>query len=454
MSAPTEPSATAPPREGSKPLFSPAYLRYALGLLTVVYVVNFVDRQILSILLQSIKVDLGLSDFQLGLLGGTAFGIFYATLGVPIARIADFSSRKGVMTICLAIWSLMTAACGLAVGFWSLLLLRVGVGVGEAGGSPPAHSMLSDYYPPERRATALGVYSLGVPLGVLVGFMAGGWLDDTLGWRTAFMVAGLPGVGLALIVALTLREPPRGHSEPAGANLSAPVPPSASEAARFLWRSRSFRHTAIGSGLYAFVGYSTTNWAPAFLVRTHGMSSTQIGVSLALIIGVGGAVGIYLGGVLADRLAADDVRWRSWVPAIATALALPFGFVVYTTSNTMLALAMLAPPTFFGLMYQAPALALGQSLATPAMRATAGAILLFAINIIGLAMGPAVTGLVSDALEPRFGEQSLGWAMLITSLAFAWSSLHFFLASRTVADDLEFARGATERELRGESIWG
>ncbi len=179
---------------GDRPLYSTGYLRYALGLLCVVYVVNFVDRQVLAILLQSIKRDLQLSDLQLGLLSGTAFGLFYATLGIPIARLADRFSRKGVIAISIAIWSGMTALCGSASGFAALLVYRVGVGVGEAGGSPPAHSIISDYFPPERRATALGIFSLGVPLGILVGFLAGGWLDQTLGWRLAFVVVGLPGL--------------------------------------------------------------------------------------------------------------------------------------------------------------------------------------------------------------------------------------------------------------------
>jgi len=436
------------------PTFTKGYLRYALGLLTVVYIVNFVDRQILAILLQSIKADLGLSDFQLGLLGGTAFGLFYATMGVPIARLADVYSRKGVMAICLTIWSVMTALCGAATGFWSLLLVRVGVGVGEAGGSPPAHSMISDYFPAERRGTALGIFSLGVPLGILVGFMIGGWLDETLGWRWAFAVVGLPGVLLAAIVALTLREPQRGQSE-VGVRSAAPVAaPSAGETARFLWRSRSFRHASLGSALYAFVGYSVTNWAPPFLIRSHGMSVGEVGTWLALIIGIGGGLGIYLGGWASDRLSVDDARYRMWVPAAAMILSVPFSFVIYTTPNTVLALAMLIPPTLLGLMYQAPALALVQSLATPSMRATAGAILLLVINIIGLAMGPAVTGLISDLLQPRFGDDSLRYAMLIVSMVFAWSSLHFLLAARTVRDDLEFARAATAREARGESMWG
>jgi MFS family permease len=254
--------------------FSPAYLRYALGLLTVVYVINFVDRQILSILLQSIKLDLGLSDLQLGLLSGTAFGLFYATLGIPIARLADVFSRKVVMAVCLVIWSGMTALCGTAAGFGLLLAYRVGVGVGEAGGSPPAHSLISDFFPPERRATALGIFSLGVPLGILVGFLAGGWLDETLGWRKAFVVVGLPGLALAAVVALTLKEPLRGHSE--GLESDRPAP-SADEVIRFLWSSHSFRHVAFGSALYAFVGYSIVTWAPSFLIRSHGMTTGEIG---------------------------------------------------------------------------------------------------------------------------------------------------------------------------------
>ena len=448
-----EASDARPSTEEAGPLYSQAYLRYALGLLTLVYIVNFVDRQILAILLQSIKLDLGLTDFQLGLLGGTAFGIFYATLGVPIARLADFYSRKGVMAVCLTIWSGMTALCGTAGSFATLLLYRVGVGIGEAGGSPPAHSMISDYFPPERRATALGVFSLGVPLGILVGFLVGGRLDDAIGWRSTFLVVGLPGLLLAAIVALTLREPPRGLSESTAFSADQAAP-GAGEVIRFLWRSRAFRHASFASGLYAFVGYSTTNWAPPFLIRSHGMTTSEVGTWLALIIGIGGGVGIYLGGALSDRMAVRDDRWRMWIPCLAQALSLPFGFVIYTTDNTMLALVMIIFPTFLGLVYQAPAMALVQSLATPAMRATAAAVLLFVINIIGLAMGPAATGLLSDALEPRFGEDSLRYAMLLTSLVLGWSAVHFWLASRSVSEDLAFAKEATAREAEGQSIWG
>jgi predicted MFS family arabinose efflux permease len=437
--------ATAPAPHAEAPHYSPAYLRWALALLCLVYVVNFVDRQILSILLQSIKRDLQLSDTQLGLLSGTAFGIFYATLGVPIARLADRFSRKWVMTICLVLWSGFTALCGSAAGFGALLAYRIGVGVGEAGGSPPAHSMISDYFPPERRATALAIFSLGVPIGILVGFLAGGWLDQTLGWRRAFVFVGLPGLIVAAVVAIVLREPPRGHSEGLTA---AGASPSAMTVIRFLWRSRSFRHLSFASGLYAFVGYSVISWAPSFLIRSHGMQSGEVGTWLSLIIGVGGGVGVYLGGVAADRWAASDARARVRLPALAMAAAFPFGFFIYTTSSTALALALLTVPTLLGGVYQGPTFAVTQFLATPKMRATAAAVLLFMINIIGLALGPWATGWISDRLAPGFGADSLRYALLIVSCLLAWSALHFWLAGRTLLADLAFVRAASEKEGR------
>jgi MFS family permease len=425
------------------PSYSQGYLRYALALLCAVYVVNFVDRQILAILLQSIKEDLELSDTQLGLLSGTAFGIFYATLGVPIAQLADRVSRKWVIATCLVLWSGMTALCGTAAGFLSLLVYRVGVGVGEAGGSPPAHSLISDYFPPERRATALAIFSLGVPFGILVGFLAGGWLNEALGWRLAFVVVGLPGVLLGIVVALTLREPPRGHSEGLTSRGAAP---GALRVVAFLWESRSFRHLSFASALYAFVGYSVISWAPSFLIRSHAMTAAEAGTWLSLIVGIGGGIGNYAGGVLADRWAETDARGRALLPALAMACAFPFSVGIWLTDSAGLALALLVAPTAFGLMYQAPAFAVTQFLATPRMRATAAAVLLFVINIIGLALGPWTTGALSDALAPRAGTDSLRYALCIVSLLLAWSALHFWLASLTLRADLERVREASERE--------
>ena len=429
--------------------FSPAYLRYVLGLLFLVYVVNFIDRQILSILLPSIKADLALPDSLLGLLSGTTFGIFYAVLGLPIARLADLHSRKWVIATCLSLWSLMTALCGTAAGFWSLLAYRTGVGVGEAGGSPPAHSLISDYFPPERRATALGIFSLGVPVGIMVGFLAGGWMAQTLGWRVAFLVVGVPGLVLAAIVALTVREPRRGHSEGLQGD---GAPPSAAAAIRFMFSSRAFRHLSFASALYAFVGYSVVGWAPSFLIRTHEMSVAAIGTWLAFIFGIGGGIGNYLGGVLADRWGRTDERGRAWVPALSMILGLPFALAVYVVDDATTAVLLLAIPSGAGLMYQAPAFAITQSLATPKMRAIAAAVLIFVVSIIGLALGPFATGLLSDWLEPRYGKDSLRWALFLVSLVLGWSGIHFWLAGRALLPDLERARAASERESRGLAI--
>jgi predicted MFS family arabinose efflux permease len=444
--APDRSEGIAPP---SGERYSTAYTRYALGLLCVVYVINFVDRQVLSILLQSIKDDLQLSDAQLGLLSGTAFGIFYATLGIPIARLADVFSRKWVITVSLSLWSAATVLCGTAASFGALLLYRIGVGVGEAGGSPPSHSLISDYYPPERRGTALGIFSLGVPLGVLVGLLAGGWLDEALGWRAAFLVVGLPGLALAVVVALTLREPPRGLAD---GSVAGEGDVSARDAIRFLWSLRSFRYTALGSAAYAFVGYSTVTWAPSFLMRSHGMESGPVGTWLALILGVGGAIGVTCGGVLSDRWAKRNPRGRVYVGALGVGLSLPFSIPVFLADSPGVALAWLCVPSTLGMMYQGPAFALTQTLATPKIRATAAALLLFVINIVGLACGPALTGVLSDALEPLYGADSLAAALLIVSFGLGISAFLFWWASRSLEDDLETSRRASAREAAGGSI--
>jgi MFS family permease len=411
------------------PDVSPAYARYMLGILVLAYVINFVDRQILSILLPSIQQDLGLSDTQLGILGGVAFAIFYATLGIPIGRLADRWSRKGVIAISLAVWSAMTAVCGFAGGFAQLLIARIGVGVGEAGGSPPAHSLISEYFPEERRGTALSIFSLGVPIGILFGFLLGGWIDEFFGWRRAFLVVGAPGVVLAVVVALTLRERPRSER-------AAVAVPDVSEVFRYLWGLKSFRHASFAAALYAFVGYAVVGWAPTFLVRSHGMTSGPIGTWLAMIIGIGGAVGTLLGGRLADGLGARDRRAYLLVPAVAMLVSFPPAFIIYLTDETTLALVVLILPVLAGSMYQGPIFSVVQSLAPPSMRSTAAAVLLFVINIIGMGLGPSTAGLLSDWLRPSFGDDSLRYALLIVSAAYLWAALHFWLASRTLREDL------------------
>ncbi len=421
--------------QDSTGIFSPAARRYALGVLVAVYTFNFIDRQILSILLQPIKDDLGLSDSQLGLLAGVAFALFYATLGIPIARFADRGSRRNLIAVALTIWSGMTALSGMAQSFWQLLVARIGVGVGEAGCSPPAHSMLADYYPMERRSTALGIYSLGIPVGIMFGFIAGGWMNEFFGWRAAFLVVGVPGLLLALLVRLTVREPRRGMSDRQVAVGGAL--PGVSETFAYLWRSRAFRHLSFGAALTAFVGYSVVSWVPAFLIRSHGMSTGEAGSYLGMILGIPGGIGIALGGWLADRLGARDRRWYLWIVTVSLLVALPFGLGVYLAPGPYLALALLVVPVVLGNFYQATTFAQTQGLATLRMRSVAAAVLLFIINIIGLGLGPWFTGWLSDQLHPRFGVDSLRWALLLCSLINIWSAYHYYVAGKHLADDLE-----------------
>ncbi len=406
---------------------------YVLGILVVVYVFNFVDRQILSILLEPIKLELALTDTQLGFLSGIAFAIFYATLGMPIARIADRTSRTGVIAVCLSLWSLMTTLCGLATNFVQLLLARIGVAVGEAGGSPPAHSLISDYFPPESRATALSIYSLGIPIGTMFGLLIGGWINELFGWRLAFMVVGLPGILLAIIFKLTVREPVRPDVAKAAANTSIAL------VARYLWRQKSFMHLAIGAALHAFVGYGLVIWNPAFFIRSHGLETGEIGTNLALISGIVGGVGTFFGGWIADKLAPRDLRWYMWAPLIGLVITVPFLVIVYLLDSHVFAFALFTIPTFFGSLYLGPSFAATQSLVPAHMRAVAAAVLLFIINIIGLGLGPQVVGIISDLLHPTFASESLRYSLIIVAVLNLIAAIHYWQAAKTLVADFSRA---------------
>ena len=415
-------------------LFSPATRNYALGVLVVVYTFNFIDRQILSILLEPIKLELGLSDTALGLLTGFAFALFYATLGIPIARYADKNNRRNLIALALAIWSGMTALSGLAQNFWQLLAARIGVGVGEAGCSPPAHSMIADYFPAENRATALGIYSLGIPVGILFGFLAGGWLNEFFGWRVAFFVVGIPGLILAVLVRFTLAEPTRGMAE---GRVDSGEQPGVMETFRFMWRKKSFRHLAFGGALTAFVGYGLVTWVPSFLVRSHGMETGEIGTWLGLILGIPGGIGIAAGGWMADKLGSRDTRWYLWVVSVALLIGAPFAFGVYLSDSALAALLFLIVPVALGNFYQATTFSQTQGLATLRMRAVAAAVLLFIINIIGLGAGPQAVGIVSDLLSKSYGQDSLRYSLLIFSFFNIWSAYHFYVAGKYLGNELE-----------------
>jgi len=414
-------------------LFSESTRRYVLGILFVTYTFNFIDRQILGILVEPIKQDLGVSDTAMGLLTGLAFAVFYTVMGIPIARIADRTNRRNLIAIALAIWSGFTALQGAAQNFWQLLIFRVGVGVGEAGCSPPSHSIISDYYPANRRATALGIYSLGIPVGILFGFFVGGWMEQFFGWRWAFVVVGIPGLILALVVRFTVSEPPRGHAEQRKASGEQP---SVGHVLRYLLQRRSFIHMSIGGGIAAFVGYGLITFAAAFFTRTHGMSSGELGTWLGLIFGIPGGIGIVLGGRLADRYGERDQRWYMWVVAVALAIVVPFAVMVFIVDSAMMALLFLVIPVMLGNFYQATTFAQTQTLVGLRMRAVASAILLFMINIIGLALGPSAVGIISDILAPNYGTDSLRWALMICGLANLWAAFHYWRAGVHFPKDL------------------
>jgi MFS family permease len=430
-------------RQDAGTTFTRRYANYVLGVLLVVYIFNFIDRQILAILAQSIKVDLGLTDTQIGALSGLAFGIFYATLGIPIARLADRHSRVNIISICLAIWSAMTAVSGLAQNYWQLLFARIGVGIGEAGGSPPSHSLLADYFAANERATALGIYAIGIPVGILFGNLAGGWINEFFGWRNAFLLVGIPGVALAILLKLTVKEPPRGHSE--GRKVAVEKVPFM-DVVRTMWGFKSFRQISLGAATQAFVGYGAIAWMPAFLIRTHDMSSGEAGTALGLIIGIAGGLGTFLGGWLGDRIGHRDIRWYMWIPGYGFLIAVPASLGVFLIDELWVILALYVIPAFTVNLYTGPTFGMTQSLAPLAMRASASALLLFIINIIGLVLGPTAVGYLSDLFQASLAmpdTESLRWALVICGMVYLISFANYVLAARHLKGDLERAGAAT-----------
>jgi len=372
----------------------------------------------------------------MGFLTGPAFAIFYATLGIPIARWADIGSRRTIIAIGTALWSLMTAASGMAQTFLQMSLARIGVGVGEAALSPPAHSLLADYFPIQRRATALGVYSTGIHIGILFGVLAGGWLEEFWGWRMAFVVVGLPGLIVAAVVRFSVREPERGGQDKPGS--AGGDMPSVRDVVAFLWSLRAFRHLAFATGLVAFAGYAFATWAPTFLRRVHDMSGGELGTKYGLVLGVGGAIGSVMAGLVADRLGDADRRWWLWVPAFAAAGPMPFVLGFYFLPDPNWALACVFPGLVIAAMYQGPVFSTVQTLVPVRMRAVASGILLFVINIIGLGLGPQTVGLLNDHVFDSYGDEAIRYSLTLVFLVMgAWASIHYMLGARALRADLE-----------------
>jgi|HubBroStandDraft_1064217.scaffolds.fasta_scaffold00324_10 predicted MFS family arabinose efflux permease len=406
---------------------------YVLVLLSAGYALNLLDRQIVGILLEPIRREFSAPDVILGLLVGPTFAAFYATLGMPIAWLADRFNRRNIIAASLALFSLMTAASGLAVHFWQLLLARVVTGVGEAGAGPASQSIISDMFAPKERAWAQSLYAAGSCVGVMVAFLCGGWIAEYHGWRTAFLVAGAPGLVLAALLAVTIGEPRRGAEVVCADRVH--VPPFA-QTVRFLWSQRSFRFIVLGASMSAFTTYSVMAFVPAFLARSHEMRGSEIGLVLAIILGFGGFVGTALPGYLADRLSARDARWNVYVPAIASGISLPFWLVFFLAHSKALAIGAAVVPLSLTTAWLGPCYAMAQSLVPVRMRATASSIVLFVCNSIGLGLGPLIVGAASDLLRPIVGSDSLRYALMASIVATLLAVIFYYLAAEKLRLDL------------------
>jgi MFS family permease len=389
---------------------SSAYRNVVLGFLVLAYTFNFIDRTIVSTINQAIKLDLKLSDTQLGLLGGPAFALLYTLLGVPIARLAERYSRVWIITISLIVWSGFTAACGVAASFVQLLALRVGVGIGEAGCSPPAHSLISDYFEPKRRATALAIYAFGIPLGAMIGAAFGGWLAKSFGWRVAFMSVGAPGLILALAFVLVVKEPRRGQSDPAEKPAAPDIDARTPGKALWLWTelralgavaARLFcnwpvLNIILGLTITSFAGYGGGAFAGPYFIRAFGLDYATAGLILGLGVGLSGGLGTLAGGFISDWASKHGARWYALTPAIGIALAAPIYILAYRQADWRAAAVLLMIPGIFVYTYLGPSFAVVQNVVETRQRATAAALLLLFVNIIALGGGPLFTGWIID----------------------------------------------------------
>ena len=395
--------------------YSPAYRYFVLSVLVLSYVLSFIDRQLMTILLEPIKAEFGASDTAMGFLTGFAFAIFYAVLGIPVARLADRWSRRNVLAISMVIWSAMTAACGMAGSFWQMAVLRVGVGVGEAGGTPPSHSLISSYFPARERSTAMGIYGSGSQIGVLLGMFGGAVIAETMGWRWAFFIFGLPGVLIGLLVFIVVREPPKAP---------APVSTSMMSDVMSLWQTPAFAIISFATAFTALAGYGMGTWFPSFLIRIHGLTLTEAGLTLGIVGTLGALIGAVSGGILCDRLTKIDSRWQLRVPSIGAGLSVVFlGLFLIWPESQQWRLGEYRVPVavvflFFGGIVSSfwigPTYAAIQTLTPSHLRSQASALLLLLLNLIGMGLGPLVVGALSDLLAPALGAQSIRYAMLIS----------------------------------------
>lgn len=471
------------------------YRSYVLGALLLVYVFNFIDRTIINILTEPIKTSFGLEDWQMGLLGGPAFAVLYTFIGIPIARFSERSNRVWIITASVAVWSLMTALCGFATSFLVLFLFRVGVSIGEAGCTPPANSLIADYFDPKSRSTAVSVYALGVPLGsmfaaVFGGFVAGNitgdnaynfftsigfdWAANALdwskieGWRIAFVLIGIPGLLVAWLVKQTVKEPPRGYSDPK--SLQNQEKASFGEALRILMKKPTYWHIVAGATISSFIGYGVGQFTTSFLIRTHGLTIQEASLLFGIILGVMAAIGVFSSGYLADRMAKRHPTALAWIPAIGLLCSVPLYVFGYSASNLWIAMPPLMIAAMIHYYYLGPMYAVSGGVVDSRMRATSVAITLFVVNLLGYGLGPPVIGILSTFLKTMFlsnadlgltlelckatnlaiteqvacdsaNAKGLQYSIILFCCLYAWAALHYLLAGKTLVRDMVSNKG-------------
>lgn len=430
-------------------VLTPGRERYALFVLMLIYAFGYLDRQVVNILAEPIKNELLLSDSELGLLTGLAFALFYTLLGLPVARLADRFDRSRIISASLFLWSTCTALSGLASSYAALLLLRIGVGVGEAGCNPPATSLIADVVPRSRRASAMSVFALGNPIGSLLGLAVGGIVAATLGWRAAFLIAGLPGIALAALAWFTLPEPRRKRDV-------TEITPTIGDAFREFGGKPTFWLLGLGAAMMAFVHYGNIAFYSSFFLRNHaaGLASSVawahdatginlpplalLGIALGLVMGVFGALGIVAGGRIADRVGALNPAAYMNAPFVAAAAQVPFCIMGLFVENVWLAVGLFCVPAFLTTIWFGPVMAVATGLVGPRVRSTSGAMMQLVINLIGLGLGPLSIGILSDAIAVAGSDsgESLRFALAASSTTGLLAALCFFLARRHIARDM------------------
>jgi len=415
------------------PLFSESYKWYVLGMLTLVGTLSFFDRQLIVILQEPIKAELGLSDTQLGLMTGLAFAIFYCIMGIPIARYADRNNRRNVISLSLAIWSFMTAITGFVQNFLQILLVRIGVGVGEAGGTPASQAMISDYFKKEDRAVAFAIYATSIYFGLFLGFSLGGLLESQIGWRKAFIYLGFPGILLAGYLLKFVKEPPKGYSDPAYVQQA---PLSLKAALQYLFARKTYVYILFASSLHSFVGYAFANWIPSFFIRVHGMSIQEVGIYLAISIGIGGGIGAFSGGFIVKKLVKKDIRWYMWIGIAAIILTIPFSLFILFSDNKMAAILCYFIPNVLFSLNMGALLTVTQGVASAEMRSMSSAVYYFVMNLIGMGLGPLFIGMLSDYLTPIYGVESLRYSLFFVSIVYLVCIYFYWKAGQYVEKDM------------------